>query len=85
MYQCRLFQSSRNAVFGQVSEISSMLVSWQVDVADVCLTALNLPTQRKEVESPKSKVLSCINTDKIFPENMFKSYPVGFNSLIFDV
>jgi len=33
--------------------ISSMLVTWQVDVTNACLTALTLRTQKKEVESPK--------------------------------
>jgi len=29
------------------------------------------------------KVLNCINTDKILPENMVKSDPIGLNSFIF--
>ena len=31
------------------------------------------------------KVLSCINADKILPENMVISDPISFNSFIFDV
>ena len=51
--------------------ISSLIVTWQVDVIDACWTALNLPTQRENMW----KVLNSINNDKIRPENLVN--PLG--------